>query len=533
MASLGTSKAKKTISRTLLLLAMAWAVVVAGERRPKEFTTEIHKAVEAGDLEKVKRLLDARPEWVKEVDGWAHTPLHVAALPSQPKVAELLLRYKPDVNAKTILGMTPLHWAAQSRWGNPKEMVKLLLSNGADVNAKDDSGETPLHEVGTKEVAEILLAHGANVNARDNSGSTPLHEAKSRAVAETLLAHGADVNAVSHYGDTPLHKAWNGGVAKVLLRYKAKLEAKDEAGRTPLHSAGSFREMDVSRVLLAAGANPDAQDKDGFAPLHYAAQRSVNLVRLLLVYKADINIKAKNGYTPLQLAMGWPKNKQIVEILLARKAVVTPANEAGQEKTEAPVLRVTNAADYARVYTEPQLTDLGRKGKWDETNLVSHVSAWLVKEPFDLTGEWAKNVHDDAVALKLKKRNDGKYDIEYHAGGDLAGWTLRRTGSYDGGVLTLDRPVQGYIPRPASMFFYLLRTPIGVRLTEQHAVRYWIIEKKYMQWPQIVWDQLKEDGRDKQMFLKKKEPQRYEAPKPDAKGMESKRSAVSGQWSES
>lgn len=496
-------------SRILLLLTMLVCETLwAGERRAKELTPEIHKAVEAGDLVKIKRLLDARPEWINELDGHADTPLHTAAMPSRPKVAALLLRYKPDVNAKNTLGVTPLHWAAQSRWGNPKEMVKLLLSNGADVNAKDDSGKTPLYEVGTQEVAEILLAHRANVNARDNSGSTPLHEAQSRAVAEALLAHGADVNAVSHYGETPLHQAWNGGVARVLLRHKAKLEAKDWAGKTPLHRAGWFREMDVSRVLLAAGANPNAQDKDGFAPLHDAAQRSVNLVRLLLLYKADINIKTKNGATPLQLAMGCPKNRQIVEILLARKAVVAPASEAGQEKTEAPVVRVTNAADYARVYVEPQLTDLGKKGQWDETNLVSHVSAWLVKEPVDLTGEWGKNVHDDVIALNLKKRNDGKYDVEYRAGGDLARWTLKRTGSFDGGVLTLDRPVQGYIPRPASRFFYLLRTPIGIRLTEQHAVRYWLIEKKYMRWPQIVWDQLEEERRDEWMFLKRKEPQK-------------------------
>ncbi|MFA5190269.1 MAG: ankyrin repeat domain-containing protein [Verrucomicrobiia bacterium] len=573
------------VLRNLLLVAMVWTMVAAGEHRPKEFTTEMHKTVEAGDLAKVKRLLDARPEWVNEIDGYAHTPLHIAAFYCRNKEAELLLRYRADINARNLCGQTPLHSAADQFRENPKEIMELLLLNGADVNAGDDSGETPLHvavqsPAAAKTVVEVLLTHGADVNARSKSGSTPLHNAGNKSVAEALLAHGADANAKSHYGDTPLHKTRDGGVAEVLLRHKANIEAMNLDGWTPLYQAVFFGRVDVARVLLTAGANPDVLDRDKLAPLHHAVGQSEQLVKLLLAHKANVNLKTNNGYTPLQLAMSSNRKNtgeillahevdvncknaggdtalheaagmdkmDVLKLLLARKADINAENDRGQtpldmavssghrkiadflrehggktgkgikkiesvdggqtNKTEAAFVLVTNAVDYARVHIEPQLTDLGKKGKWDETNLVSQVSAWLVKELVDLTGEWGKTAHDDCITLALKKRNDGKYDVEYNASGDMARWTLKRTGFFDGGVLSLDRPVQGYIPRPASRFFYLLRTPIGVRLTEQHAVREWIINKRFMRWPQIVWDQFKADGWDDRTFLKKKEPEK-------------------------
>ena len=47
-----------------------------------------------------------------------------------------------DVNAKTGLDATPLHFAARE---GHKELVELLIANGADVNAKRESGYTPLN----------------------------------------------------------------------------------------------------------------------------------------------------------------------------------------------------------------------------------------------------------------------------------------------------------------------------------------------------------------------------------------------------
>ena len=135
-------------------------VAEASQQKPttaKAPDISIHKAVEEGNIEAVKKFLAAGI----------------------------------DVNAKAfITGSTPLHIAAT------KEVVELLIAKGADVNAKDKYDMTPLHPAagrGHKEVVELLIAKGADVNARDEDGDTPLDWADRRnqtATTALLRKHG-------------------------------------------------------------------------------------------------------------------------------------------------------------------------------------------------------------------------------------------------------------------------------------------------------------------------------------------------------
>ena len=57
-------------------------------------------------------------------------------------------------------GFAPLHYAAE---GGYKEIVELLLAKGADVNQRDKVGKTPTYwamRYGRKEVTAILRKHG-------------------------------------------------------------------------------------------------------------------------------------------------------------------------------------------------------------------------------------------------------------------------------------------------------------------------------------------------------------------------------------
>jgi ankyrin repeat protein len=118
-------------------------------------------------------------------------------------MAEWLVAHGADVNIKDNKGRTPLHRAAL--YSEPK-MVELLLKHGAAVNAKDNDGATPLHMLGSKdklttaynvEVVELLMSHGADIDAKDKAGQTPLSRVRATAnqnLIQALQAHGGTIN---------------------------------------------------------------------------------------------------------------------------------------------------------------------------------------------------------------------------------------------------------------------------------------------------------------------------------------------------
>jgi hypothetical protein len=94
-----------------------------------------------------------------------------------------------DVNARSLYGSTPLHYAAYK--GN-LSIVELLVRRGADPNSRNMYGSTPLHEAssnGHVGVVRLLLDKGADPSAMDSDGRTALdlaHESGRVEVAELI-----------------------------------------------------------------------------------------------------------------------------------------------------------------------------------------------------------------------------------------------------------------------------------------------------------------------------------------------------------
>lgn len=140
-------------------------------------------AVEKGDIERVKRLLNKSPRLVNYHNSQTMTALHWACNYRQPEAVRLLLKAGADVGAKNIYGMTPLHETADH------VIAKMLIQAGADVNARDDSGWTPLHRACSAtryqkeispEIIKVLLSAGADPKATTQDGYTALYYAKGR-----------------------------------------------------------------------------------------------------------------------------------------------------------------------------------------------------------------------------------------------------------------------------------------------------------------------------------------------------------------
>lgn len=65
-------------------------------------------------------------------------------------------------------------------------------------------------------------------------------------------------------------------------------------------------------MLLDNGANPTLGDKRGLTVLHYAARFGfIDIVKLLIKYGADINLRDNNGFN----AAYWAKMNEFSEIV--------------------------------------------------------------------------------------------------------------------------------------------------------------------------------------------------------------------------
>ena len=212
-----------------------------------------------------------------------------------------------------------IHDAAQN--GDLEKVKALLKANPDLVSSKDEYGRTPLELAapnGHKDVLELLLANGADVNAKDNTGQAPLDIADAD-VVEMLLEHSS-----REFPFAIFDAAWEGNLKKVetLLKDNPNLVfSKDTNGWTPLHVAAREGYLDVAKLLLANKADVNAKINNGVTPLYLAAQKGYkDVAELLLANGADVNASA-NGATSLFAAAG-NGNKEIVELLLANKADV-------------------------------------------------------------------------------------------------------------------------------------------------------------------------------------------------------------------
>jgi len=142
---------------------------------------DFFSAVILGKADRVKELLKAKPELVKQRNnqgrGW--TPLHFAADSGHEEIARLLLDAGAAVKDKEGHS-SPLSWAVMKQTPNLK-LVKLLIDRGADVNHKGFEKETPLHysaKYGNALLVKLLLEAKGDPTAKDWAGRTPLDLAK-------------------------------------------------------------------------------------------------------------------------------------------------------------------------------------------------------------------------------------------------------------------------------------------------------------------------------------------------------------------
>ena len=189
-------------------------------------------AVEAGDVDRVRQLLQSHPDLVAKINepmfSFKSPAAHVAR--TNLELLDLLLAHGADLNARTswekgsfgVLDQVdpdeaaPLIargaridiWAA-ANLGMMPELAALVAGDPSLVRAKGGDGKRPLHFARTIEIARFLLEHGAEIDALDDDhDSTPAqHLIGDRPeVAGFLVAQGArsDLLLAAALGDLEL-----------------------------------------------------------------------------------------------------------------------------------------------------------------------------------------------------------------------------------------------------------------------------------------------------------------------------------------
>ncbi len=217
---------------------------------PEEFL----KAVQAGDLAKVRGLLKAQPD-LKD----AHTKEGVHA-------AVLALYYGHEDVSKAIVSARPeLDIHAAAAVGDLARVTRLAEANPALVAAYSADGFPPLAlaaYMGHTEIVDYLLSKTADVNqvGRNRGRFTALTGAVSsrhRDVVERLLKAGADPNHWYQGGLTPtLEAAANGDIPmlELLVARGGDLTQETEQGKTAISLAEEYKHPEIVDWLRTHGA---------------------------------------------------------------------------------------------------------------------------------------------------------------------------------------------------------------------------------------------------------------------------------------
>ncbi|KAH7303197.1 ankyrin repeat-containing domain protein [Stachybotrys elegans] len=159
-------------------------------------------------------------------------------------------------------------------------------------------------------LGDLASRFNTEIDIRNQQGQTALHlalQSHDQRAVKALVEHGANIEVMDFHGRRPLTIAVQEFLldsARFLLDHGAATETDNDNynyGHTPLHEAAGLGNLEMVRLLLVYGADIHALSIRGRHPLFYAVEgRHSHVVKLLLERNADPDARS-SGEPPTAL----------------------------------------------------------------------------------------------------------------------------------------------------------------------------------------------------------------------------------------
>jgi ankyrin repeat protein len=329
--------------------ALMWA---AAERHPAVVKLLLERGadwkVRSFDRETRPPKLSAASS-ISPIPRGGFTALLFAAREGDIETARVMLDGGVDINYGDVDNTTALTVAIMNK---QYTLAKFLIDRGADPNIVDASGRTALYAIvdirnedwstlpnrttddplPTLDIVKALLAKGAKVDA---PLKRPLPGRSGMDSGDTVLGDGT----------TPFIRAARSGdaaVMRLLLEKGAdpKLALRDGTTALMIAAGEGYRDkntrgteaeaLEAMKVAIDAGLDLKQTNRQGETALHGAASRGADtIVQYLVDHGADINAQSRQGFTPLDIAMG---KSSLIQLPVPKESTVALLQKLGAKE---------------------------------------------------------------------------------------------------------------------------------------------------------------------------------------------------------
>ena len=248
------------------------------------------------------------------------------------------------------------HWVTHAQFGSVSFRLRTAMECLFDVDKPYFAGWLCLHDIDTHQYHSFLRPFFPETLLE----ASPLYYAVlcgfQDLVEHLIIKYPQQVNATGGRYLTPAVAALSRGhfqLAYLLHRHGSSVDPRDEYLWSPLHCAASSGDVELVRVLVELKADINAQTRSAQTPLHVASYYDPpnchKVARYLLEHGADVNARMESGATPLHRASEHG-GVEVARVLIERGADIDAEDDSG--RTPSQIASMNRLDEFVKLLSE-------------------------------------------------------------------------------------------------------------------------------------------------------------------------------------